>query len=66
MVSDAQPSEIVMRPVVPGDLAAIRDLHARAFSPGRFARTAYRVREGTGAPGRGDPTCAPGHSTWSP
>lgn len=49
MVSDAQPSEIVMRPVVPGDLAAIRDLHARAFSPGRFARTAYRVREGTGA-----------------
>ena len=25
----------------------IRDLHARAFGPGRFARTAYRVREGT-------------------
>lgn len=48
-MSDAQPSEIVKRPVVPGDLAAIRDLHARAFSPGRFARTAYRVREGTGA-----------------
>lgn len=46
MVSDAQPSEIVMRPVVHGDLAAIRDLHARAFSPGRFARTAYRIREG--------------------
>jgi predicted N-acetyltransferase YhbS len=49
VVSDAQPSEIVMRPVAPGDLAAIRDLHARAFSPGRFARTAYRIREGTGA-----------------
>lgn len=46
MVSDAQPSEIVMRPVVHGDLATIRDLHARAFSPGRFARTAYRIREG--------------------
>lgn len=49
MVSDAQPSEIVMRAVVPGDVAVIRDLYARAFSPGRFARTAYRIREGTGA-----------------
>ena len=46
-MSDAQPSEIVMRRVVSGDLAAIRDLHARAFSPGRFARTAHRIREGT-------------------
>lgn len=46
-MSDAQRTEIVMRPVVPGDLAAIRDLHAHAFSPGRFARTAYRIREGT-------------------
>jgi predicted N-acetyltransferase YhbS len=38
-----------MRPVAPGDLAAIGDLHQRAFGPGRFARTAYRIREGTGA-----------------
>lgn len=36
-----------MRAVEPSDLAAIRDLHARAFSPGRFARTAHRIREGT-------------------
>jgi predicted N-acetyltransferase YhbS len=36
-----------VRAAVPGDAAAIRALHARAFGPGRFARTAYRVREGT-------------------
>lgn len=48
MVSDAARSEVVTRAVAPGDLAAIRDLHARAFGPGRFARTAYRIREGTG------------------
>jgi predicted N-acetyltransferase YhbS len=48
VVSDEPPSEVTMRPVAPGDLAAIRDLHARAFGPGRFTRTAYRIREGTG------------------
>ena len=48
MVSDEPPSEVTMRPVAPGDLAAIRDLHARTFGPGRFTRTAYRIREGTG------------------
>jgi predicted N-acetyltransferase YhbS len=37
-----------MRPVVPDDIATIRALHTRAFGPGRFARTAYRVRQGTG------------------
>ena len=37
---------IVVRPVAPQDGAAIAALQARAFSPGRFARTAYRVREG--------------------
>lgn len=47
MVSEAQPN-IVIRPVEPGDVAAIRALHARAFGPGRFVRTAYRVREGAG------------------
>ena len=31
----------------PEDSADIRALHARAFGPGRFARTAYRLREGT-------------------
>ncbi len=30
------------------DLAEISKLHARAFGPGRFARSAYRVREGKG------------------
>ena len=31
-----------------GDLPEISKLHARAFGPGRFARSAYRVREGKG------------------
>jgi predicted N-acetyltransferase YhbS len=34
------------RPTMPEDLPAIVALQARAFSPGRFARTAYRIREG--------------------
>ncbi len=40
-------SELEIRPVCEKDLAAISALHARAFGPGRYARTAYRVREGT-------------------
>jgi predicted N-acetyltransferase YhbS len=39
----------LVRAPVPGDLAAIARLHADLFGPGRFARTAYRVREGTAA-----------------
>jgi predicted N-acetyltransferase YhbS len=35
-----------IRPARPEDGAAIGALHARAMGPGRFARTAYRVREG--------------------
>ncbi len=34
------------RPAGPEDSAEIAALHARAFGPGRFARTAYRLREG--------------------
>ncbi len=34
------------RPAMREDLPAIAALQALAFSPGRFARTAYRVREG--------------------
>ena len=34
------------RLVRPGDLDAISALHARVFGPGRYARSAYRVREG--------------------
>lgn len=50
MVSDGgSPSQVIMRPVEAGDLAAISQLHALAFGPGRYTRTAYRIREGTGA-----------------
>ena len=38
---------LVIRPERPGDADSIERLHARAFGPGRFARTAYRLREGT-------------------
>jgi predicted N-acetyltransferase YhbS len=38
-------SKVVNRPVTPDDLPRISALHSRVFGPGRFARTAYRVRE---------------------
>ena len=38
---------ITTRAIADADLAEISRLHARAFGPGRFARSAYRVREGT-------------------
>ncbi len=38
---------LVIRREQPEDGPAIERLHARAFGPGRFARTAYRLREGT-------------------
>lgn len=37
---------LVLRLEEPSDDAAIDRLHERAFGPGRFARTAYRLREG--------------------
>jgi predicted N-acetyltransferase YhbS len=37
---------VLTRPAVPDDLPAMVALQSRAFGPGRFARTAYRVREG--------------------
>lgn len=37
---------LVIRPEHPDDAEAIERLHGRAFGPGRFARTAYRLREG--------------------
>src|ERR671917_1504603 len=37
---------LVIRPELPADAAAIERLHERAFGPGRFARTASRLREG--------------------
>jgi predicted N-acetyltransferase YhbS len=37
---------LVLRLEEPSDSSAIERLHERAFGPGRFARTAYRLREG--------------------
>jgi predicted N-acetyltransferase YhbS len=37
---------LVIRPELPVDAQAIERLHERAFGPGRFARTAFRLREG--------------------
>ncbi len=37
--------EFLMRPEGREDVQALNDLAARAFGPGRFARTAHRVRE---------------------
>lgn len=39
--------QVTTRHATPADLPAIAELHASVFGPGRFARTAYRVREGT-------------------
>ncbi len=38
---------VLNRPLTPDDLPQLSLLHAKAFGPGRFARSAYRVREGT-------------------
>jgi predicted N-acetyltransferase YhbS len=43
---------LVIRPELPIDDEPVERLHERAFGPGRFARTAYRLREG--APHRRD------------
>ena len=40
------PLPLVIRPEQPADADLIERLHERAFGPGRFARTAYRLREG--------------------
>lgn len=41
-------SKVVTRPATPEDVPLISALHDRVFGPGRFARTAYRVREQMG------------------
>ena len=38
---------ITTRPATTDDMPAIRALSTRVFGPGRFVRTAYRIREGT-------------------
>src|SRR6202011_2582984 len=37
---------LTLSPQSPADLAAIEKLDQRAFGPGRFARSTYRLREG--------------------
>jgi len=39
---------LTIRPETPDDTQAIERLHERTFGPGRFARSAYRIREGKG------------------
>jgi predicted N-acetyltransferase YhbS len=41
-------TSVITRTAGPHDLSAITTLQARVFGPGRFARSAYRVREGKG------------------
>jgi predicted N-acetyltransferase YhbS len=40
----------LIRPQTPADLAAVDHLHEETFGPGRFARSAYRVREASHGP----------------
>src|SRR5437762_5009121 len=46
-VTMTDPSFIIL-PETAADAVAIERLHERTFGPGRFAKTAYRVREGGG------------------
>src|SRR5215510_12654913 len=39
---------LTIMPETTADAPAIERLHERTFGPGRFARTAYRIREGRG------------------
>ena len=39
--------DIIVEPITPQGLGDVLALHSRSFGPGRFALTAYRIREGT-------------------
>jgi predicted N-acetyltransferase YhbS len=39
---------LTILPETPDDALPIEQLHERTFGPGRFAKTAYRIREGVG------------------
>ena len=39
---------LTIRPETADDAIAIERLHERTFGPGRYAKTAYRIREGAG------------------
>jgi predicted N-acetyltransferase YhbS len=41
-------TDLTILPETPGDAAAIERLNERAFGPGRFAKSAYRLRERVG------------------
>jgi predicted N-acetyltransferase YhbS len=43
-------SPFLIRPQAPADADAVDHLHEEAFGPGRFARSAYRVREASSGP----------------
>jgi len=45
-MDEITPRDTIVRPAELQDSAALAALQQRAFSPGRFARTAYRLREG--------------------
>ncbi|WP_072393885.1 N-acetyltransferase [Hyphomicrobium sp. CS1GBMeth3] len=38
-------AKTLYRPIAPEDVPLVSALHDRVFGPGRFARTAYRIRE---------------------
>jgi predicted N-acetyltransferase YhbS len=39
---------VTISPETPADAEGVERLHERTFGPGRYARTAYRIREGRG------------------
>src|SRR5258708_35876700 len=39
---------LLILPETPDDALAIERLHERTYGPGRYARTAFRIREGAG------------------
>src|SRR5476651_1150447 len=39
---------LTILPETPDDMLAIERLHERTFGPGRYARSAFRIREGRG------------------
>ncbi|MDX7950470.1 N-acetyltransferase [Lichenihabitans sp. Uapishka_5] len=45
MADDPMNLSVVVSPEAPVDAAAVERLSERAFGPGRYARTAYRIRE---------------------
>ncbi|MBS0534385.1 MAG: N-acetyltransferase [Proteobacteria bacterium] len=40
--------DLVIQPESPSDATAVERLNERTFGPGRYARSAYRIREGRG------------------